>query len=232
MITIITPSLGFEDRLHKTYQSIEDLLPYGIKWLIKSNSSVELKHEFNNTKIACIPDTSICEASQQGLLIADSTYVQFMGAGDVVHPEIYKSFLHQHSDILINNNYDLISFNCYIESENHVMESNPNMMFNHMSMPFPSCIIRRELAISVGGFSSFYKIACDYDLLVKMIKAGARIKVFNNTLTTLEAGGISETGWLEGQVEVKLSLFRNQIRNQKQFASDLAGLVSSAINRF
>ncbi len=229
MLTIITPVLEYEDSLLKTYNSIKPILSNKVKWLIKSAKKFDNEIVFENTKVIYKPDKNSHEALNQALDHVETDFFQFLGAGDTLNHDILKQFLEEKSEDLTGNQYDIISFDCYVESISGVSVTNPSNMLENMSMPFPSCMIRVGSVKSVGGFSLLYRIAGDYDLMIKLLKSKARIKIYHSTLTTLEAGGQSEVNWLEALIETKLSLFRNGIIDQRKLAASIANCLSISI---
>lgn len=229
MLTIITPVLEYEDSLLKTYNSIKPILSNKVTWLIKSAKEFNNEIIFENTRIICKPDGNSHEALNQALDFVETDFFQFLGAGDTLNHDVLKQFIDEKSEDLLSNQYDVISFDCFVESISGVSITNPSNMLDNMSMPFPSCLIRVNSVKSVGGFSLLYRIAGDYDLMIKLLKSKARIKIYHNTLTTLESGGQSEVNWLEALIETKLSLFRNGVIDQRKLAASLANCLSTAI---
>ncbi len=62
--------------------------------------------------------------------------------------------------------------------------------------PHPSVYIRREFFSRLGGYKLNYRIAADYELLVRYLKRNAlRTRYVNKAFVVMRMGGISTSGW-------------------------------------
>ena len=75
--------------------------------------------------------------------------------------------------------------------------------------PHPMIVIDKTLIDEVGGFDLKYKIAADYDLMLKIfLKCQPRVKYLNVNTVKMEAGGISNgslTTIINSNIEVMSS---------------------------
>jgi len=81
--------------------------------------------------------------------------------------------------------------------------------------PHPTCFIKKLLFNEFGGYSTDYKIASDFDLLVRFFY-GRKIKwsYFDQITIKMSAGGLSNSGWQSKSLifkEINLSLKTNKI---------------------
>ncbi len=78
--------------------------------------------------------------------------------------------------------------------------------------PHPGVYIRREFFAKLGGYKLDYKIAADYELLVRYLKRNAlRTKYINKALVVMRMGGMSTNGWRS-----TLTLNRENVRANRE----------------
>ena len=70
----------------------------------------------------------------------------------------------------------------------------PYMIRFGIAPPHPSFYIRRESYCKIGGYKSDYKISADFDLIVRMIRGGIRLKRLEECIVTMRNGGTSARG--------------------------------------
>ena len=78
-----------------------------------------------------------------------------------------------------------------------------------MPFPHPSMIVRREIFDQIGGFSKDYKIAMDFDFVVKLLAAGHRGVYYPHATVRMNGGGVSTSSEYFGILECKSSLVRH-----------------------
>lgn len=62
-----------------------------------------------------------------------------------------------------------------------------------MSVPHPAVFVRRNVYERIGGFDERYRIAADYDLMLRMRAAGVPIQSVDAVLCDFQEGGMSGT---------------------------------------
>ena len=74
----------------------------------------------------------------------------------------------------------------------------------HQVVFFPTCLIKKYL------YDVNYKIASDYDLLLKLYKSGIKFEYLNTTVCIYEGGGFSESlnGIKQNKVEKKIIIHK------------------------
>lgn len=66
--------------------------------------------------------------------------------------------------------------------------------------PHPTLYVKREVYDKLGTFEIGYKIAADYDFMLRLMKSGAKLSYIPQTLIHMRAGGVSTDG-LKGYVK-------------------------------
>ena len=87
--------------------------------------------------------------------------------------------------------------------------------------PHPACFIRKDLFDEFGLYSTKYKIAGDFDLLVRFFY-GRKIKwsYLDRISVKMSAGGVSNSGWQSKSLifnEISLSLKSNGVWSLPSF---------------
>ena len=135
----------------------------------------------------------IYEAMNQGILLAKAPALIFMNAGDV--------FAFSNSIAVLNK--EMHEQNCPIVIGGY---STGERVFSYKRKTFgpksfslnkrwgchQSMILRKNLVYSVGGFSLDYKIASDFELVLKMLSESKGIRI-REVVSVIEPNGISST---------------------------------------
>ena len=82
--------------------------------------------------------------------------------------------------------------------------------------PHTSMIIHKKLLSKVNGYNIKYKIASDYDLMIKIIKKKPRVKYFNQVTTVMRQGGKSTKNIksiIKSNLECREILLKNNYNN-------------------
>ena len=69
------------------------------------------------------------------------------------------------------------------------------------SIPHPTVFVRRNVYAQVGGFDESYEVAMDYELLLRIVKAGFTGRYLPGSLTAMRVGGNSDRRCYEGYRE-------------------------------
>jgi GT2 family glycosyltransferase len=92
-----------------------------------------------------------------------------------------------------------------------------------MPCPHPGMVVRRAVFEELGGFSMSYKIAMDFDFVVRMIRAGVKGVYLPGPVIRMDGGGVSSSRELQGIFECRSSLvenglfhFRNRLAHGKR----------------
>jgi GT2 family glycosyltransferase len=86
-----------------------------------------------------------------------------------------------------------------------------------MPFPHPSMVVRREIFEKIGGFSELYRIAMDFDFVVRLLKAGYVGHYLAGEVVEMDGAGVSSTQEWAGIEECRKSLveqgcYRGKIR--------------------
>lgn len=177
---------------NQTYPCIEHLVIDGAS---TDGTSKTLKNCCDKGLIKYIsePDFGIYDAMNKGLKMAEGEYVLFLNSDD---------FLHDREGIqrcivkLEKEKADFSYGPCRLltkEGKEYGFLS-PRLGLFYWTIPFShqTFLAKKNLLIKQGGFNLKYKIASDWDLIIKVILTGAQPCFENYSFVTFRRGGISE----------------------------------------
>lgn len=146
------------------------------------------------------PDAGIYDAMNKGLAAADGDYVWFLNADDMVaDPQALGALLAE----LRSREADVVL--CDVDMVDPADTGRVLRRFAARSRwprfglgwhpPHPGFVARRRLLRDVGGFDLGYRIAADYDLMLRVLdRPAVRVVDLPRTLTHMRAGGLSNAG--------------------------------------
>jgi len=221
-LSVVTVVLNDKCGLEKTIQTVHDQRFINIEHIIVDGGSQDgselLAMKHSSIIVESKPDGGIYPAMQRGAALATGKFLLFCNAGDLLFGQDYL----RNAIELLNKSDSESGFGPIIEftqRNTYVwVPANSNPTFESIIsrkdfVPFPSFIVKRELFISVGGFSNNYKIAGDFELICKVAK-NRNFTIFEDPIALFSAGGISYTkadkAWME---EI---LIRREILNLDQ----------------
>ena len=143
----------------------------------------ELESKTPGLKVVSEPDTGIYNALNKGVRDAKGEWFYVLGADDYIsHPEVMDALVAE---------YDCDEIVTPVEREQGVRGIADKMIFIvtpycHQGMIQKTSAIRR-----FGGFDERYKIAADFDLVLKFHKAALDIRIDKRIFAFFGGGGVS-----------------------------------------
>jgi GT2 family glycosyltransferase len=196
-------------------------------------------------------DEGISDAFNKGWRHSKGDAVAFLNSGDQLIDREYYSWANRvlmedptiaftYSDIVF---VDAMSGEMVMKARGRSRED----LGKGMPFPHPSMVVRREIFDQIGGFSKKFKIAMDFDFVVRLLVAGHRGAYYPHATVKMDGAGVSTAKEFEGIQECKNSLmqhsefhgkvaadyksriFRYRVRNslKKVFGNQVLGLLKS-----
>lgn len=167
-----------------------------------SDGTFEWVMGYNNTKynirVLSKPDSGIYDAMNRGIALAQGKYIIFLNSDDYFHDSRGMVVSAERiEELKCDFSFAPIRFNDF--SIRHNPQLNPqkrlyrfiiSWCFSHQTM-----LASRSLLLRLDGFETSYKSAADYDLLLRMIVAGAKGCFVPLTFATFSTGGFSEDNY-------------------------------------
>lgn len=206
MITLITINYNNADGLSRTLASVA-LQDYGgdFEHVVIDGASTDgsacvakaYAEENSRVRFVCEKDTGIYNAMNKGLSLATNEYVAFLNSGDVFASDqclrnlIFFLDARNGVDML----YGDVNFQLPSGKINRVWTSGS---FSKLKLylgwmpPHPMTIIKRSLIEELKGFNEEFRIAADYDLMLRILfLPSVNVKYIHETIVNMEDGGVS-----------------------------------------
>ena len=138
-------------------------------------------------------DNGIYDAMNKGAQLAKGNYLIFLNAGDKIFPEALKELVELDCTLidcmvcsLTIVRGDGLSY--LFEPKMPQVNELPvwGMPFGHMGM-----VISRELFLTIGGYSTKFRVSADYEFVLRMTKEKINFKKTEITLGIFFVGGVS-----------------------------------------
>lgn len=200
MISIITITFNNYEELIETLNSIKNV--NNIQSIVVNGGSCEKTKKFLETYTGITlseKDRGISDAFNKGIKLSTGDALMFLNSGDKL---IDSTYLDDVNNLLkinpeISLFYSDIIYNDSILGPRRIkVKEFQNENVAHHGMPYPhqSMIIRKVAFDKVGGFSLDLKIAMDFDLILRMMKAGfTKKRYIAKASVEMDGGGISST---------------------------------------
>ncbi len=201
LVSVITSVLNAGRDLEDTFKSMPNWGYNNIEYIVidgaSSDSTRDVLFDYRSciSKIVSESDTGIYDAWNKGLKLATGDYIAFLGAGDYYLNSGLSKLV---SRALINSEADFISSRIavYHDSGEIIIEGAPWKWSNfrrYMNVDHPGALHSRRLFDLYGIFDESFKIAGDYEFL---LRAGEKLNAdfISDVTLKMRAGGVSQVG--------------------------------------
>ncbi len=201
-VSIITICLNEEKRITQTLSSIVNQT-YPNKELIiidggSTDSTLNIinKYKQNITRIVSEKDNGIYHAMNKGVSLANGDYIIFINGGDELYSSNVLDNIFSQKDITEDILYGKT---CFIYPDERKTVSIPpgtisTVFLANNALVHQSVFCKSSLFDKIGAFCTEYRIASDYDFLVRAILIHkCSTKYLNNIISKFYLDGISNT---------------------------------------
>lgn len=206
-ISIITICYNSAKTIRRTIQSIKQQNIENLEYILidgdSSDETLDIISSENpgNFIIESKKDRGISHAFNKGINQANGKYVLLLNSDDyLVDDSLSKCliFLSDHPEI------DILCSNMLVERKGKIrtIESKPQYLKKGMSVAHPATIVKRQVYQQVGKFSEKFKIAMDYEFLLRCKDKNICFQSYNCNLTFMEESGVSSQSFFLGKKEV------------------------------
>lgn len=143
------------------------------------------------------PDKGISDAFNKGLQRANGEYINFQGAGDLLHPNGMRDLFAD-----LNDSYQLICGKIVRVEEDGVTPIwlapqnfkpfNPRSLLHKMSLPHQGLFTHRQFFEKFGSFALDVRFAMDYELLLRAFHQFPKTIVKDVLISSWRAGGVGQ----------------------------------------
>jgi glycosyltransferase involved in cell wall biosynthesis len=218
LFSIITATYNSKEHLDETVQSVLSQCLAEVEYIFidggSTDGTIDIIQSYadKDDRIRWIsePDDGIADAFNKGIRMATGEIIGILNSDDFYlngtltavaaayrsHPEcdvFHGDMLRLKGDTVL---FRLVPANV----DTHIWREMP---LNH-----PTVFVTRRAYEKVGGFDAKVRIAMDYDLMLRMYKAGCRFHYLERPLAAMRYGGASDERFLEGLREVRTIAIR------------------------
>ena len=201
-LSIITVCFNSAETIEKCLKSVISQLTDEVEYLIidgkSEDNTVEIikNNLIANMRLISEEDKGIYDAMNKGIMNAQGEWVWFINSDDYIKPGLI-------SDVLkcISENQ---TFHCiygdldYVRTVNgqHLLQvkkapESLSSLKNDMIIGHPSVICKRKAMVEIGMFDLFFKVAADWDLLLRLYNKGYSFVYIDKVLSRFYSGGSS-----------------------------------------
>lgn len=204
LLSVITVVFNNADFISEAIDSVLKTNTKDVQYLIidggSTDSTVDIIKSYGDkiSKFVSEPDEGLYDAMNKGARLADGQYIAFINADDYyVDGELGKVIdeLHKKQPDVLYADLD------YIDNERKVKRCWRPGQFRIKKLislwipPHPTVFMKRDIFNAVGGFDLKYRLAADYDLILRVLSIAESVDYLNSVLVKMRLGGASNVSW-------------------------------------
>jgi glycosyltransferase involved in cell wall biosynthesis len=204
-VSIITASFNSERTIRDTIQSVLNQSYEDIEYIIidgdSDDNTKNIISEFSNQiKFVSEPDNGIYDAINKGIKLATGDIVGILNSDDFfpnndVVKNVAFNFINNYNNIdLLYGDISFINIHHKIIRHYSAKNFNNKLFMFGLMPPHPSVYIKRSIYLKYGLYISSFKIASDFELLLRYLKINnLRYLYINSTIVYMRLGGVSNS---------------------------------------
>ena len=188
------------------------------------DQTINIINKYRNhiTDFVSEKDSGIYDAMNKGMHLCKSEYFLYLNSDDYF---ANNSILQIYKNEILNKKIDFIFGNINLMSETRTIrkwnaEYSPRLIQFASRVPHPGFALKTEIVNLIGNFDIRYKIAADYDFILRVMKVTQNYYHIDTTVINMAIGGASTKG-LKNLILQNLELCRSLIRNGYSIADIL-----------
>ena len=208
-ISIITVSFNAVKTIEQTIKSVITQSYENIEYLIRDGQSTdgtgEIIQKYENTidYFVSEPDEGIYDAMNKGLRKATGDVIGIINSDDWYEPDVISKI----ARVFKTTDAELVYGKIGIVNDKgdiSISANEPlNQLWHSMVTPHPSVFVRREIYDKYGVFNTKFRIAADYELMLRFYIAGVKFRYMDMVTVNFRTGGVSSTRAVECAEETK-----------------------------
>jgi len=193
-LSIVTINLNNAAGLKKTVDSVSRQNRADIEYIVIDGGSSDASVDILRQRDADIDfwvserDTGIYGAMNKGIALAHGEFISFMNSGDAFFPAALEQLFDRYDEW---KGYDVVYGDIMNATRSQIERAeNPSRIFRDMPFRHQAVIVRTELQKRFP-FDTSYRVAADYDFMLRVYLEGHRFLPTGICLGEYDAGGIS-----------------------------------------
>ena len=234
-VSLVTVVRNGAAHIEKCISSVLNQTYPGIEYIIIDGGSTDgtlaITDKYRN-RIATIisePDNGIADAFNKGLKLANGEITGLLNADDWLEPDAIMNVVNEigNNDILYGNMRQWTP-----GGTQYILTGDHTQLLKGMTLNHPSVFIRKRVYETLGYYNTSYKLAMDYELLLRCFLKGATFKNSGKLLTNMKTEGASDRNWLAALKEVKRAKDELTGRTFANKSTHLMAVIKTAASRF
>ena len=212
-ISIVTISYNYGTRLEETIKSVINSGYKNLEYIVIDGGSTDIsvdiikKYSHKIDFWVSEKDRGISDALNKGIAKCTGELIGLIHAGDELAP----GALSKVSEMYGENNFDFCYGDMsYVGNSGNILytlRSDPNyekkISYTMPAMHHPTVFVKKSIYDECGAFSEDYKVAMDYDFLLRLHKAGKKGFYIDSVIAHMHHGGLSTVDFFNGYNEVR-----------------------------
>lgn len=214
--TIITVVKNGGKSLQKAIDSLKDQTFKDFEYLILDGESTDntleivRRNSLNVDYSVSKRDNGLYYALNQGIDLARGKFIGILHSDDIYEKDaLLKIYNMINTDDEASIIYGAIKFS---RNQNDIFYINDNEIYNRM-IYHPSCFVKKNLYLRIGAFNTRYKIAADYEFMLRSKTMGVKFFGENTLIATFAENGLSSKHKFRSILETSII----QIKFQKKY---------------
>lgn len=197
-ISIITVCLNSEKTIEQTIQSVIRQEYDDLEYIVVDGQSKDKTLEIVETYaddisiIISEPDKGIYDAMNKGIALATGDIIGIINSDDWYEQgtfkEVQKCFQESGAEVV----YGSLNMICEDKVIERWVPSDIEKIRYEMEIPHPTVFIKKYVYERYGAFCLEYKVAADYELILRLYTNSVRFVCLDRVLANYRHGGISE----------------------------------------
>jgi glycosyltransferase involved in cell wall biosynthesis len=194
-VTVITTVYNAVNTIEDTILSVINQTYPNIEYVVIDGGSTDGTLNVINSyrdKIARLisePDKGIADGFNKGIGMATGEWIGMVNGDDWYAPNAVELMMDAVSDEdnICCGNILLVGQNGY----KRIKKSKVSWLNFGMFIMHPTCFVRRAVYKRVGKYDTYFRIAMDFDMFLRIRRAGYKIKYIDELITYMRTGGAS-----------------------------------------
>ena len=204
-ISIITVCYNSEATIRDTFESVLKQTYNNFEYIIidgkSKDKTINIINEYIpkfrlkkiNVKFVSEKDKGLFDAMNKGIKFASGDIIGIINSDDIIFDKnafqkIVNKFVSDKCDATYSNLY-IMDYN--MEKINRVFHAGKKSYKIGWYPPHPTLYVKKEIYQKYGMYDLNYKIAADYDFMVRIMKNNIKMSYINEVLIYMRAGGAS-----------------------------------------
>lgn len=205
-VSLITVTYNSESTIRDTLQSVFGQKNVDVEYIIidgkSSDNTLSIIEEYRDQISVFVSekDKGIYDAMNKGISLATGDIVGILNSDDVFYDDYALSKIVAgfdestegvYADLIYVNQYDLAKLSRVYSSKGFKQ----GLIRYGFMIPHPTFYVRRDLFEQHGNYRLDFKIAADFELMARFMKAGVTLKRIPHYIVRMREGGASSSSF-------------------------------------